>query len=89
MTDLEALATLVKTLREAGVSTYEGPVPEWHNEDGSIMKLAVKLTLRPPDPPAPAAPAPRERPPAPRNDDPPERPRVPAGLGHLVGSGLV
>lgn len=79
--DLECLALLVRVLRAAGVATYEGPVPH-----ESAEGFNVKLTLRPPDPTPKRAeePAPRQPP-----DEKPERPRVPAGLGHLIGSGMV
>ena len=70
MTDLEALAALVRTLREAGVTTYEGPAPGGH----------VKLTLRPPDP------APKVEPerPTQEREEKAERKPIPAGLFGVV-----
>lgn len=50
MTQLEALAALVRTLREVGVSTYEGHVPEASppaSYSEAAARLHVKLTLAP------------------------------------------
>lgn len=68
MSDLQALAELVRVLREGGVSTYEGPVPD------TTGPLLAKLTIRPPAPPVAARPA----------EEKPEQRRVPAGLHGVV-----
>lgn len=75
MTDLEALAGLLKTLREGGVVTYEGPVPHG-------APTAVKLTMRPPDP---ATKVPEQRPTKPPKDKDDEAKPIPAGLYGIPG----
>lgn len=68
MSDLQALADLVRVLREGGVATYEGDVPDATEMD------PVKLALRPPTPVQTSKPV----------EEKPDRPRVPAGLHGMV-----